>query len=61
MDCSTCEKKTAAVPKLTSEQRTFLLALESKDARYHKLIRWIVTAFIVCMLTMSAIFIYAWT
>lgn len=62
MDCSTCEKKkAAAAPELTSEQQTFLLALESKDARYHKLIRWIVTAFIVCMLTMSAIFFYAWT
>lgn len=61
MDCSTCEKKTAVVPKLTSEERTFLLAMESKDARYHKLIRWIVTAFIVCMLMMSAIFFWAWT
>lgn len=61
MDCTNCEKKTAAVPKLTSEQRTFLLALESKDARYQKLIRWIVSAFIFCMIMMSAIFIYAWT
>lgn len=61
MDCTNCEKKKAAVPELTSEERTFLLAMESKDARYQKLIRWIVSAFICCMLLMSAIFIYAWT
>ena len=61
MDCTNCEKKKAAVPELTSEERTFLLAMESKDARYQKLIRWIVTAFIVCMLLMSAIFFWAWT
>jgi len=60
-DCSNCEKKKAAAPELTSEEQTFLLALESKDARYHKLIRWIVSAFIFCMLMMSAIFFYAWT
>lgn len=60
-DCSNCERKKAAAPELTSEQQTFLLALESKDARYHKLIRWIVSAFIFCMLMMSAIFFYAWT
>lgn len=58
-DCSSCKRQTQ--PELTSEQQTFLLALESKDARYHKLIRWIVSAFIFCMLMMSAIFIYAWT
>lgn len=61
-DCSACERnKAAAQPELTSEQQMFLLALESKDARYHKLIRWIVEAFIICMLLMSAIFMYAWT
>ena len=58
-DCSSCKREKQ--PELTSEQQTFLLALESKDARYHKLIRWIVSAFIFCMLMMSAIFIYAWT
>ena len=58
-DCLSCKRETQ--PELTSEQQTFLLALESKDARYHKLIRWIVGAFVVCMLVMSAIFIYAWT
>lgn len=58
-DCASCKREKQ--PELTSEERTFLLAMESKDARYHKLIRWIVTAFIVCMLMMSAIFIYAWT
>ena len=58
-DCSSCKRETQ--PDLTSEQQTFLLALESKDARYHKLIRWIVSAFIFCMLMMSAIFFYAWT
>ena len=58
-DCSSCKKERQ--PELTSEQQTFLLALESKDARYHKLIRWIVSAFIFCMLMMSVIFFYAWT
>ncbi len=58
-DCSSCKRNTQ--PELTSEQQTFLLALESKDARYHKLIRWIVSAFIVCMLLMSGIFMYTWT
>jgi len=58
-DCASCKREKQ--PELTSEERTFLLAMESKDARYHKLIRWIVTAFIVCMLMMSAIFFYAWT
>ena len=60
MNCESCAQKQKQ-PELTSEQQTFLLALESKDARYHKLIRWIVSAFIFCMLMMSAIFIYAWT
>ena len=61
-DCSACERQRAAAqPELTSEQQTFLLALESKDARYHKLIRWIVEAFIICMLLMAGIFMFAWT
>lgn len=60
MNCESCAHRERQ-PELTSEQQTFLLALESKDARYHKLIRWIVSAFVFCMLMMSAIFIYAWT
>ena len=62
-DCSSCKERRAAAnePELTNEQKMFLLALESKDARYHKLIRWIVSAFVFCAIMMSAIFMYAWT
>lgn len=59
-DCSSCAQRQKQ-PELTSEQQTFLLALESKDARYHKLIKWIVKAFIACIILMLGIFVWAWT
>lgn len=60
MNCESCAQREKQ-PELTSEQQTFLLALESKDARYQKLIKWIVGVFVICMIMMSAIFMWAWT
>ena len=58
-DCSSCKRETQ--PELTSEQQTFLLALESKDARYSALIKWIVKAFIITIIIICGVFTWAWT
>jgi len=58
-DCSSCKRETQ--PELTSEQQTFLLALESNNARWLNTIKWVVKAFVACIIIVMAIFAWMWT
>lgn len=58
-DCSSCKREKQ--PELTSEQQTFLLALESNNARWANTIKWVVKAFVACVIIVVAIFAWMWT
>ena len=58
-DCLSCKRETQ--PELTSEQQTFLLALESNNARWSNTIKWVVKAFVACVIIVMAIFAWMWT